>query len=107
MDSENKSTGDPLFNVPEAKVHLGLEYNNLGTGFRGKIRLNYIGEQLSSIKGDVGIKADPYTKVNFNVAQSFGNHFELFGGVDNIFDKRVIHVPETGRVFYFGLSTGF
>ena len=107
MDSENEQTGEALFNVPEEKAHLGLEYDNPDSGWRAKLRFNYVGEQLASLKGTTGTEADAYTMVDLYVARSFADRFQVFAGIDNVFDEELEHMPEEGTVVYTGFSARF
>jgi outer membrane receptor for ferrienterochelin and colicins len=107
MDSENELTGERLFNVPDYKANIRLEYNNPDNGWRSAIRLNFIGDQVASMKGTHGTDTDAYSMVHLYLAKSVSEHFRLFVGIDNLFDTELDHMSEAGTFFYGGISISF
>jgi len=107
MDSENELTGERLFNVPDYKANIRLEYDNPDNGWKSAIRLNFIGDQVASMKGTHGTDTDAYSMVHLYLAKSVSEHLRLFVGIDNLFDTELDHMPEAGTFFYGGISMNF
>ncbi len=106
-DTENESTGESLFNAPEEEAHFSLNYLSEDKSWSGALRFNHTGDQLASIKGHVGKEADAFNMVDFYLSKRFNDKLSLYGGVDNIADEKLNHIPEEGRVTYLGLKVNF
>ncbi len=89
LDTENKDTGKDLEFNPERTVSARLNWKanarlNLGTS------VTYTGKQFYQEAGK-DKHANDYTLVNLNASYALGNNkkWEVFGGVDNVFDEKV------------------
>jgi outer membrane receptor for ferrienterochelin and colicins len=82
IDTEDGSTGEDLFYVPDVSNTFKLAYGSSQSGFRGNIRVVTVGKQW--IEG--GERADGYTLVNVYASRQVSDVAGLFLGVDNIFD---------------------
>ncbi|NTV47114.1 MAG: TonB-dependent receptor, partial [Chlorobiales bacterium] len=107
MDTEDKATGKDLLYVPNISNIFKITYSNSEIGLRANVRFVTTGKQ--SIENDE--EADGYTLVNLYGAKTLGSLFELYIGVDNIFNTEArraygnIGGPGTvGTFFYSGLT---
>ena len=98
IDSENDETGDDLLDVPEVKSHLRLTYRNASAGFKGNLRMNYVGRQFISADNQVG----GHTEWDVYVAKTIQERFELFAGIDNVFNRTGSYNTSTRGGFYYG-----
>jgi len=108
IDSHNDETGDDLLEVPEIKSTLRLTYDNPDFGFTGNLRMNYTGEQLLSnkLEGE-GQQAGGYTLWHVYGAKTILDNFEIFAGIDNLFNKKFSHYANRGMFWYTGLTASF
>ncbi len=108
-DSENDDTDEDLLEVPEVKVNIRLCYDNPDLGLRANIRGNYTGEQLIAPKFEDGKQdeAGGYTVWDIYVEKDIGQNFNLFAGIDNMFNREMPYSSFRGAFFYCGLSLGF
>lgn len=108
IDSHNDETGDDLLEVPEIKSMLRLTYNNSDFGLTGNLRMNYTGEQLLAhkLEGE-GNEAGGYTLWHIYAAKTIRDNFEIFAGVDNLFNKKFSHYANRGMFWYTGLTASF
>lgn len=109
VESENNDTGEDLLEVPEFKGGLKLAYDNSSAGFHVNVRMNYIGEQLYAPKfhDAPGREVDAYTLWSCYISKSFGDRFEIFGGVDNMFNEESSVEAADAAFYYTGLSLAF
>jgi outer membrane receptor for ferrienterochelin and colicins len=83
LDTENEETGEDLEGQPNYKGSLKLAYAFAQWGIRTHIRMDYVGEMYYA-DGD----QSSYTLWNAYLSKQFGEYFNLFAGVDNIFDEQ-------------------
>jgi outer membrane receptor for ferrienterochelin and colicins len=108
IDSHNDETDDDLLEVPEIKSMLRLAYDNSELGLTGNLRMNYTGKQLLSKKLEgKGDKAGGYTLWHIYGAKTILDNFEIFAGVDNLFNKKFSHYANRGMFWYTGLTASF
>lgn len=108
ISTENKQTGGDLSDVPEMKSHLRLAYDNKAIGLKGNIRMNYIGRQLRVQPGNShATESAGSTTVDMYVSKIVMERFELFAGIDNVFNKIIEHWPNRGGFYYSGLKVHF
>jgi outer membrane receptor for ferrienterochelin and colicins len=105
LDVDNKSGGEDIGAQPEYKAYFKLGYERPEWRMRANLRMSYLGRMTYA-------DGDRYSCALFGarVAKVFGEDFEAFAGVDNIFDKRVerdgvVRIEPT--TFYAGVSVGF
>lgn len=89
LDTENKETGKELEFNPERVLAASIDWR-LSPRWRLGANVTYTGEQYYLEHGQ-DRTADAYTLVNINGGYRFGEdgRFELFGGIDNLFDEAV------------------
>ncbi len=86
-DTEDKETGEKLLRRPRQKGSLNLSYRFLD---KGNLNLNiiYVGERDDlkpyPRRGEVG----GYTVVNLAASYDIHKNFQLFGRIENLFDKK-------------------
>ncbi len=124
IESEDKSTGQPLSLVPEYTINSTLDWQatkelslQLGVTHYGKIEAPtislYTQEKLSNTSS-----RSPYTLVNIGARYEFNEHVRLSAGVTNLFDKSVKRegtensagantFNEPGRAYYVSLTGSF
>ena len=109
LDTENKDTGKDLEFSPERVVSLGMSWQATQSLSLGG-NATHTGEQFYELNGQ-DKTTDAYTLVNLNARYGFGagNHFEVFGGINNVFDEEVDkRLGSNPGAFYFtGLRTQF
>ncbi|EGV30321.1 TonB-dependent receptor plug [Thiorhodococcus drewsii AZ1] len=89
LDTENRSTGDPLLDTPETLANVTMDYSP-GADWLLQAILTYTGEQRYS--GTDGIETVAgYTlvhlKASYNPPTLHG--VELYGGIDNLLDEKI------------------
>ncbi|MEA1866781.1 MAG: TonB-dependent receptor [Thermodesulfobacteriota bacterium] len=109
LDTENKETGKDLEFNPERTVSLSVDYQ-LNDQILLGMQTVYIGEQRYA-KGTVDHTTDDYTLVNLTASYAFGdkNAYEIYGGVNNVFDEDVDTIigSNVGTYFFTGLRASF
>ena len=79
-------TDKNLANIPPAKLNLGLNYDYMSTG-TAKVEV-VAANTWDNYDGDNGEQEiDSYTIMNLKIRHNLTKHFELTGGIDNVFDK--------------------
>ena len=102
QDVENKAGGGGIGGMPEYKGFLKLGYALPDERLRANLRMSYIGN-LTYADGD----SDSYPLFGAFLAGGLNEYFEIFAGVDNIFDKRIERndvVQIEPATFYFGVT---
>lgn len=109
MDSENKETGNPLEFNPERVIATSLEWQSTEK-LSLQLKATYTGEQFYT-ENNVDKQSSPYTLVNSRVNYKVGGkgQVEVFGGVDNMFDKAIDKRlgSNVGRFYFAGLRSHF
>jgi len=108
-DTEDKKTGKPLLRRPRNKMGLDLNYHFLD---KGNLNLGaiYVGKRDDwkpyPVRGRIG----GYTLVNLAASYDITKNFQIFGRVDNLFDKDYEEVSgygTSGLSFFGGLKLSF
>jgi len=102
MVPKDEQTHDDLLRRPRNVGSLNLNYRFLETT---SLNLGLIvnGHQHDSN----GAQIDSYALVNLKLAYDLGDHFQLFGRVENLLNKdyvEVVHYQTLGRVGFIGVS---
>ena len=102
LETEDKETGKDLEGQPDYKGYLKLGYSHLEFGLRANVRMDYIGERYYASGTENG-----YTLYNCYLSKELFQHYTLFAGVNNIFNKKVemdnvVYVEPT--FFYTGIT---
>ena len=109
LDTEDKETGKDLEFNPKRTVSLNVDYQ-LNEQISLCMHTVYIGEQRY-VEGTVDQTADDYTLVNVTASYAFGdkNAYEIYGGVNNVFDEDVDTIigSNVGTYFFAGLRASF
>lgn len=106
LDTEDKSTNKELTYTPNLSASLNLNYKiidplSLNTNIR------YIGRQYEDSSNND--KVEDYTLVDLGLSYDITKNFTLYGGVDNIFNRKVdTNVDINVGTYYFtGLRAKF
>jgi len=106
LDTEDKETGDDLLFNPERTFSLGLDYK-VNDGLSFSMITRHIGRQYKT-KNE---KADSFTIVDVSFSKKIGtgNNYELYGGVNNIFDEDVDKTlgSNVGPFFFAGIRINY
>ena len=106
LDTEDKETGDDLLFNPERTFSLGLDYK-VNDGLSFSMITRHIGRQYKT-KNE---KADSFTIVDVSFSKKIGtgNNYELYGGVNNIFDENVDKTlgSNVGPFFFTGIRINY
>jgi outer membrane cobalamin receptor len=112
LDTEDKATGDRLTDSARinAKVSLAYVRNAMSYFLNAKTWRDYYGpdETRTNVNSD-------YTEVDLKVSYNVDKNFEIFGGVDNILDKKMPYNMQLfgtpndpgERYFYIGSTVKF
>lgn len=106
LDTEDKSTNKELTYTPNLSASLNLNYKiidplSLNTNIR------YIGRQYEDSSNND--KVEDYTLVDLGLSYDITKNFTLYGGIDNIFNRKVdTNVDINVGTYYFtGLRAKF
>ncbi|MEA3314063.1 MAG: TonB-dependent receptor [Caldisericota bacterium] len=106
LDTEDKETGKDLLFNPERTLSLGLDYK-VTDGLSFSVFTRHIGRQYKTGTE----KADSFTivDVSFSKKLGTGNNYELYGGVNNIFDEDVDKTlgSNVGPFFFAGIRINY
>ncbi|MBN2290673.1 MAG: TonB-dependent receptor [Candidatus Glassbacteria bacterium] len=109
MSAEDKKTGERLFNKPDFLNTWKLAYSSKRLGLKANLRANTAGGQRVSQT----YETRSYTLWNLYAARKLSAHFEVYLGVNNIFnsDPDVYGFTEGARLegtfYYTGLTAQF
>lgn len=106
LKTENKDTSKELTYTPDISASLTSNYKvtqNLSTN----LIIRYIGEQYTDTLNTT--KSDSYNLVDVGSSYRINKHVQIYGGIDNIFDKKINEDLGTniGTYFYTGLKATF
>jgi len=106
LKTENEATSKELTYTPDISVSLNSNYKvtqNLSTN----LMIRYIGEQYTDTLNTT--KSDSYNLVDVGSSYRINKHVQIYGGIDNIFNKQVNEDLGTniGTYFYTGLKATF
>lgn len=106
LDTEDKETGRDLLFNPERTLSLGLDYK-VTDGLSFSLVTRHIGRQYKTETE----KADSFTLVDVSFSKKLGagNNYELYGGVNNIFDEDVDKTlgSNVGPFFFAGIRINY
>jgi vitamin B12 transporter len=111
-DTEDKTTGETLIRRPENKIGFDLNYRFLNDG-NVNLGVVYVGKRDDldfSTSPSRRVKLDPYTLVNLAVSYDINKNFQLFGRIENLFDKEYEEVKGFGTPdlsFFVGTKLSF
>jgi vitamin B12 transporter len=107
LKTKDKNTGKKLTKRPENQVGL-----NLNWAFLRKWNLNlgasYVGHNWDNSANTRNVK--PYVKVDLSTSYELSDNFQVFGRIENFFDRRYEEVrgyATPGRSFYMGGKVTF
>lgn len=97
MDTEDKKTDLDLLRRPKNKFGLDLNYHFLKKG-NANLGVIYVGKRddLDPITFSRRIKLDGYTLVNLAASYDITKNFQIFGRVENLFNKEYEEVKGYG-----------
>ena len=97
LDTEDKSTGDKLEGRPDYKGSVKLAYEYLPWRIRANVRVTHVGERYYADED-----ADPMTIVDAYVSKHVTDNFQIFAGIDNLFNSGRDNYEEP-EFFYIGI----
>ncbi|WP_323592062.1 TonB-dependent receptor plug domain-containing protein [Aliarcobacter butzleri] len=106
LDTEDKNTNKELTYTPNLSASLNLNYKLLDD-LTSNIALRYIGKQYEDQANDN--KLDDYTLVDLGLNYNINKITSIYGGVDNIFDKKVderVNI-NVGTYYFAGVKVNF
>lgn len=106
LDTEDKNTNKELTYTPNLSASLNLNYKLLDD-LTSNIALRYIGKQYEDQANDN--KLDDYTLVDLGLNYNINKITSIYGGVDNIFDKKVderVNI-NVGTYYFAGVKVDF
>lgn len=106
LDTEDKNTNKELTYTPNLSASLNLNYKLLDD-LTSNIALRYIGKQYEDQANDN--KLDDYTLVDLGLNYNINKITSIYGGVDNIFDKKVderVNI-NVGTYYFAGVKVSF
>lgn len=111
LKTEDKNSKKDLEFNPEHIANLSLNYNPIKE-LSISPSLKYVGEQYykESVNNTfIDKKTKSYTLVDLNLDYAINKNLNLYGGVDNIFDKKVDDVlgSNVGRFYFAGIRAKF
>ncbi len=101
LDTEDKTTGEKLAGRPDYKGSVKLAYAYLPLGIRANVRVIHVGERYYA-DGD----ADPMTIIDAYVSKQVTDRFQIFAGVDNLFNAGKDNYEEP-EFFYCGMRFSY
>ncbi|BCD68717.1 TonB-dependent siderophore receptor [Nitratiruptor sp. YY09-18] len=111
LRTEDKKTKKDLEFNPDRVVALKCDYT-FSKNFNINLIATYTGKEhytQMTPKGKVELTTDPFTLVDLTASYKFAQNYELFGGVNNLFDEDVDDVlgSTVGTYIYAGLRVNF
>ncbi|EFU70118.1 iron-regulated colicin receptor [Aliarcobacter butzleri JV22] len=106
LDTEDKNTNKELTYTPSLSASLNLNYKLLDD-LTSNIALRYIGKQYEDQANDN--KLDDYTLIDLGLNYNINKITSIYGGVDNIFDKKVderVNI-NVGTYYFAGVKVNF
>ena len=107
LKTEDKTTGLELTRRPSNKSNLEINYGFFG---KGNINLGVTHVGCRWIDSANTRKMKPYTKVDLAAAYDVTEEFQVFGRIENLFDKKYQEVDgyaTPGASFYTGVNASF
>ncbi|WP_418181037.1 TonB-dependent receptor plug domain-containing protein [Aliarcobacter lanthieri] len=106
LDTEDKTTSKELIYTPNISASLNLNYKVLDNLY-SNLNLRYIGKQYEDTQNNN--KVDDYTLVDLGINYDISKIFTIYGGVDNIFNKKVNENVDinVGTYYFAGLRAKF
>ena len=106
---------DKVLNVPKHKVDLMINYTLNPWGIKTTLQGLYMGKvwgQLPTASNPnlPAVEVGDYFIVNAKISKEFKNHFELYLGAYNLFDRdyqQELDFPGPGRNLYIGIKYSF
>lgn len=106
LDTEDKNTNKELTYTPSLSASLNLNYKLLDD-LTSNIALRYIGKQYEDQANDN--KLDDYTLIDLGLNYNINKITSIYGGVDNIFNKKVderVNI-NVGTYYFAGVKVSF
>ncbi|MCK4859669.1 MAG: TonB-dependent receptor [Candidatus Omnitrophica bacterium] len=107
LDAENETSGLELTRRPKNKSNFAINY---GFFDKGNINLGITRVGHRWVNSANTQKMKPYIKVDLAASYDFTENFQLFGRIENLFDKKYQEVDgyaTPGASFYAGVKASF
>lgn len=106
-DTKDKETGKKLVRRPENQAGLSINWSFFEKG-NLNLTTNYVGHRWDNSTNTR--KTKPYTKVDLSTSYCLTKNFQIFGRIENLWDRRYEEVrgySTPGRSFYAGGKVTF
>lgn len=106
LKTEDETNGKELTYTPDISASVNTNYK-VTPNFSTNLMIRYIGEQYIDTLNTT--KADNYSLVDLAARYKINKNLEIYGGIDNLFDKEVDDVlgSNVGTYFYTGIKATF
>lgn len=104
LDTKDKTSNKDLTFTPDLSASLGFDYKIL-EDLTSNLSLRYIGEQFTNSANTT--KTDDYTLVDLGLNYRLNKTASIYGGVDNIFDKKIEEELGVNVGTYYFVGTRF
>ena len=108
-DARDRETGEPLLRRPKHKANLTFNLRFFKRA-NANLFIVYVGKRLDLFPYPAITEADAYTLFNLAVSYRLSEHIEVFGRLDNLFDKEyeaVLGYGTPGRSAYLGIKASY
>jgi vitamin B12 transporter len=108
-EAKNKVTDENLLRRPRHKANLWLSFRFLKKA-HANLEILHVGQRDDLFPYPTRTTADAYTLFNLAASYRLTNHLEIFGRIDNIFDREyeaVLGYGTPGRSAYIGIKARY
>jgi len=106
LKTEDEGSGKELIYTPDISASVNASYK-LTKDFSTNLMLRYIGEQYTDSLNTT--QTDDYALVDIGAKYRISKNIEIYGGIDNLFDKEINETlgSNVGTYFYTGIKATF
>jgi len=104
LDAKDKDTGQRLQGRTRNKIVAKANYENKAAGFKASLWWEYIDGLLYQTNPDI---EKEYGIGYLSLSKELTKNFELYAGIDNIFNKKDNDIPIAGAFYYGGVRMRF
>jgi vitamin B12 transporter len=108
-DAQDRETGEQLLRRPKHKANLSFNLR-LFKRANANLFIIHVGKRLDLFPYPTITEADAYTLFNLAASYQVSKHIELFGRIDNLFDREyeaVLGYGTPGRSAYVGIKATY
>ncbi|WP_072681325.1 TonB-dependent siderophore receptor [Arcobacter sp. LA11] len=106
LKTEDEGTGKELTYTPDISASINANYK-VTKDFSTNLMIRYIGEQYTDTLNTT--QTDDYSLVDLAARYKVNKNLEIYGGIDNLFNREVDEVlgSNVGTYFYTGIKATF